>query len=215
MINRDAKLERLEDIERPRPGHADLPGAVKHLGGVRAVLERASARETAARVAAGGLARQLLAVFGIEVAGWVTELGGVVLGDRAGSLPELAALAGIDAAGLERTVNDFNELVRAGSAPALSPTRTTQNYPAHTIDKAPFYAIPLCAGITVTSGGIAVDGKARVLSQSGEPIAGLYAAASTVGGLEGGPRAGYVGGLIKAFGIGRIAGRSIADALAD
>lgn len=92
VINRDAKLERMEDIERPRPGHADLPGAVKHLGSVRAVLERASARETAARVAAGGLARQLLAVFGIEVAGWVTELGGVVLGDRAGRLPELRQL---------------------------------------------------------------------------------------------------------------------------
>ncbi len=89
VINRDAKLERMEDIERPRPGHADLPGAVKHLGSVRAVLERASARETAARVAAGGLARQLLAAFGIEVAGWVTELGGDFLGDRAGSLPEL------------------------------------------------------------------------------------------------------------------------------
>lgn len=89
VINRDAKLERLDDIERPRPGHADLPGAVKHLGSVRAVLERASARETAARVAAGALARQLLTVFGIEVAGWVTELGGVVLGDRAGSLPAL------------------------------------------------------------------------------------------------------------------------------
>ncbi|MFM8634057.1 MAG: chorismate synthase [Planctomycetia bacterium] len=80
VINRDAKLERLEEVDRPRPGHADLAGSIKHLGGVRAVLERASARETAARVAAGGLARQLLAVFGIEVAGWVRELGGVVLG---------------------------------------------------------------------------------------------------------------------------------------
>jgi len=89
VINRDAKLERLEEVERPRPGHVDLAGAVKHLGGVRAVLERASARETAARVAAGALARQLLAVFGIEVAGWVTELGSVVLGDREGSLTEL------------------------------------------------------------------------------------------------------------------------------
>lgn len=92
VVNRDAKLERLDDVDRPRPGHADLAGAVKHLGGVRAVLERASARETAARVAAGGLARQLLAVFGIEVAGWVTELGGIVLGDREGPLPELRAL---------------------------------------------------------------------------------------------------------------------------
>ena len=91
VVNKDAKLEKLEDVDRPRPGHADLPGAVKHLGGVRAVLERASARETAARVAAGALARQLLSLFGIEVAGWVTELGGVVLGDRAGTLPELRA----------------------------------------------------------------------------------------------------------------------------
>ena len=89
VINRDAKIEKMDDIERPRPGHADLPGAIKHLGGVRPVLERASARETAVRVAAGALARQLLSLFGIEVAGWVTELGGVVLGGREGALPDL------------------------------------------------------------------------------------------------------------------------------
>jgi len=92
VVNRDAKLERLEEVTRPRPGHVDLAGAVKHLGGVRAVLERASARETAARVAAGSLARQLLAVFGIEVAGWVTELGGILLGGRDGTLAECRAL---------------------------------------------------------------------------------------------------------------------------
>jgi chorismate synthase len=89
VVNKDAKLERLEEVDRPRPGHADLPGAIKHMGGVRAVLERASARETAARVAAGALARQLLAAFGIELAGWVTALGGIELGDRPGSLTEL------------------------------------------------------------------------------------------------------------------------------
>lgn len=92
VVNKDAKLEKLDDVDRPRPGHADLPGAIKHLGGVRAVLERASARETAARVAAGALARQLLAVFGIDVAGWVTELGDLRLGDRAGTLAELRTL---------------------------------------------------------------------------------------------------------------------------
>jgi chorismate synthase len=92
VVNKDAKLERLEEVERPRPGHADLPGSIKHLGGIRAVLERASARETAARVAAGALARQLLAQFGIEVGGWVRELGDVVLGDREGTLAELRAL---------------------------------------------------------------------------------------------------------------------------
>jgi chorismate synthase len=92
VINKDAKLEKLDDVDRPRPGHADLPGSIKHLGGVRAVLERASARETAARVAAGALARQLLAVFGVDVAGWVTELGDIRLGDRPGALADLKAL---------------------------------------------------------------------------------------------------------------------------
>ena len=65
----------------------------------------------------------------------------------------------------------------------------------------------------MTSGGIAVDGQARVLAENGNVIEGLYAAGSAVGGLEGGPRGGYVGGLIKAFGIGRLAGRSVAGKL--
>ena len=51
--NSDYKLERLDDLPRPRPGHADLTGAMKYLGSIRGVLERASARETAVRVAAG------------------------------------------------------------------------------------------------------------------------------------------------------------------
>ncbi len=51
--NRDNKLDRLDDLPRPRPGHADLTGAMKYLGSIRGVLERASARETAVRVAAG------------------------------------------------------------------------------------------------------------------------------------------------------------------
>ena len=58
-----------------------------------------------------------------------------------------------------------------------------------------------------------MDAQARVLDENDVPIEGLYAAGSLVGGLEGGPRAGYVGGLIKAFGIGRIAGRAIAASL--
>lgn len=74
VANRDAKLERLKDVERPRPGHGDLTGAIKYLGSIRGVLERASARETAARVAAGALAHQLLSEFGISVFGYVTQL---------------------------------------------------------------------------------------------------------------------------------------------
>ena len=64
--NRDYRLPDLPDLETPRPGHGDLSGSRKYLSGMRAILERASARETAARVAAGGLARQLLAQVGIS-----------------------------------------------------------------------------------------------------------------------------------------------------
>lgn len=63
----------------PRPGHADLAGATKYdLSDLRMVGERASARETAMRVAAGSLARQLLAQFNIIVGSYVTEIGGEI-----------------------------------------------------------------------------------------------------------------------------------------
>lgn len=77
VINRDYKLERLKELERPRPGHGDLTGAIKYLGSIRSILERASARETSVRVAAGSLAKQLLGIFGIRAVGYVVEIGGV------------------------------------------------------------------------------------------------------------------------------------------
>jgi len=62
----------------PRPGHADLTGAIKYgLRDLRPALERASARETAARVAVGAICRQLLAQFGIQVGGYVGSIGEV------------------------------------------------------------------------------------------------------------------------------------------
>ncbi len=88
VINRDYKLEKMEDLQRPRPGHGDLTGAVKYLGSIRGVLERASARETTVRVAAGALAKQLLSQFGIEVIGYVVELGGISIAPRAGSIEQ-------------------------------------------------------------------------------------------------------------------------------
>ena len=89
VINKDFKLERMVDLERPRPGHGDLTGAIKYLGPIRAVLERASARETTVRVASGALARQLLSEFGIELIGYVVELGGVALEVTSGDIQEL------------------------------------------------------------------------------------------------------------------------------
>ena len=77
VVNKDHKLERLDDLSRPRPGHGDLSGAMKYLGTIRPILERASARETCVRVAAGALAKQLLAQFGITALGYTVALGGV------------------------------------------------------------------------------------------------------------------------------------------
>jgi chorismate synthase len=88
VVNRDYKLERLDDIQRPRPGHGDLTGAIKYLSSVRGILERASARETTVRVAAGALARLLLREFGITPIGYVVELGGVRIEPQAVSLEE-------------------------------------------------------------------------------------------------------------------------------
>jgi chorismate synthase len=75
-------------VTRPRPGHADLTGILKYNHrDVRNVLERASARETTARVAIGGLAKCLLNPFGVQVMGYVAEIGGIVA-DHSGMLAE-------------------------------------------------------------------------------------------------------------------------------
>ncbi|MEQ8317263.1 MAG: chorismate synthase [Phycisphaerales bacterium] len=79
VANKDSRMddaERTPPVYRPRPGHADLAGSLKWLTtDCRGTLERASARETAARVAAGALARGLLGFFGISVFGFVRSVG--------------------------------------------------------------------------------------------------------------------------------------------
>ncbi len=77
LVNNDAKLERLQEPTAPRGGHVDLAGSIGYQTGIRQVLERASARETAVRVAVGALAKLLLNAIEIEVFGYVRELGGV------------------------------------------------------------------------------------------------------------------------------------------
>ena len=78
LVNNDAKLERLQEPSSPRGGHVDLAGSINYQTGIRQVLERASARETALRVAVGALAKLLLREVGISVFGFVRELGGIV-----------------------------------------------------------------------------------------------------------------------------------------
>ncbi len=85
--------EKHKAVMSPRPGHADLAGALKYnLPEARYILERASARETAARVAAGAVAKQVLAALDIEVLSHVIQVGGARL-SRTVSFDELRALA--------------------------------------------------------------------------------------------------------------------------
>jgi chorismate synthase len=97
LPNRDYERWRDRDIEPltvPRPGHADLTGAIKYgHRELRLSLERASARETAARVAAGAICRQFLAAFGIEIGSYVVSIGPVVadLPSEMGYLERFAA----------------------------------------------------------------------------------------------------------------------------
>jgi chorismate synthase len=89
----DGGEDKKKPVTRPRPGHADLAGVIKYnFQDARYILERASARETAARVAAGALARQLLAAFDIEILSHVIAVGPVRL-ERSVTWDELRALA--------------------------------------------------------------------------------------------------------------------------
>jgi len=124
------------------------------------------------------------------------EAGGTL--HRAGTIAELAGRIGIAPQQLEDLVGAYNAAVDAGTLHMLSPPRRGDRYRAWPIRTAPFYAMPICAAITNTMGGIVVDGNGAVLDRSDTPLPGLFAAGSTVGGLDGGPNAGYVGGLIKA-----------------
>ncbi len=91
--NKDWRKEE-PPLTRPRPGHADLAGALKyHFDDVRRVLERSSARETVARVAAGAACRCLLSQFGVALASHVVELGGIAATRRPDRPEDIPALA--------------------------------------------------------------------------------------------------------------------------
>jgi fumarate reductase flavoprotein subunit len=141
----------------------------------------------------------------------IARVGGTV--HSAYSLEALAELAGLPAAELVATVKGYNRAIDHGATEALAPPRTTAVHKAMPVRTPPYYAVPLCAGITYTMGGIFIDGRCRVLREDGSTIDGLYAAGSCTGGHEGGPVAGYTGGLGKAMTFGWHAGNCIAGML--
>lgn len=94
--NRDFKIDELPEPVRPRPGHADLAGCFRYLDhDIRSTLERASARETAGRVAAGGVVRQVLEGLGTEIFGFVRSIGKVALPERVPGEIKAADLAAL------------------------------------------------------------------------------------------------------------------------
>jgi len=133
---------------------------------------------------------------------------------RAASLDELAARAGLPAEMLATSVAAFNRAVAEHTLDRLDPPRSEDSgtpWGSRPIPilRGPFYAVPLCAGITYTMGGLAIDPNARVLDTKGAPIPGLYGAGGSIGGTEGGPVSGYTGGLAKALVFGWRAANAI------
>ncbi len=100
-------------LTQPRPGHADLAGMIKYgLSDARDVLERASARETAARVVAGCLSKALLSEIGVGILSHVTQIGSVEI-KATDSLPTLEDLPKIDASSVRCWLPEFEELMVA------------------------------------------------------------------------------------------------------
>src|SRR5688572_22335682 len=113
--------EKSRRVKRPRPGHADLAGGLKYdARDLRNVLERASARETAARVACGAIAKQLLEQFGIEIRSHVIQLGGIpeqpleLTFDQVSSIPDDSPLHCSDADAQQRMIQLIDETKAAG-----------------------------------------------------------------------------------------------------
>lgn len=139
---------------------------------------------------------------------YLISAGGAVT--SADTLDDLALAIGLDPLALEATVSTYNASLARGAE--QQPPRSTSPYAAMPIAEGRFHAIPVCAGVTYTMGGLRIDAAARVLTVAGAPISGLFAAGATTGGLEGGPSAGYSGGLSKAAIYGFIAANSLAAA---
>jgi tricarballylate dehydrogenase len=137
---------------------------------------------------------------------------------RAGSIEELAGLLELDPGRLARTVAEYNAAVRPGEyAPdrldscataGLDPPKSHWALP---IDTPPYLGYPLRPGITFTYLGVAVDRRARVLREDGEPFENVYAAGEVMAGNI--LRQGYLGGIGLTIGtvFGRLAGQGAAS----
>lgn len=124
------------------------------------------------------------------------------------SLAELAGKIGMAPVHLEAQAARWNAAVEGREA--FVPERSNPSARPYPLSNGPFHAVPLCAGVTYTMGGLLTNGAAQVLDQEASPISGLLAAGACTGGLEGFDRSGYSGGLSKSAVFGMIAGETAA-----
>jgi len=208
----DAGGARRAPVTRPRPGHADLAGGAKYeRGDLRDILERASARETAARVAAGAVARQLLAHVGVQITSHVFGLGSNVIADRgavdfarAKALPDDSPLRCVDAAVEQQMVAEIDRAKEAGDTLGGAFEVIATGVPIglgsyvqwdRKLDGRLAQAIMSIPAIKAVGIGIGPDAAFRPGSQvhdeilSGDPatrVTGLARPTNRAGGLEGG-----------------------------
>jgi chorismate synthase len=201
--------EKAKPVYRPRPGHADLAGCLKYnLPEARYVLERASARETAARVAAGALAKSLLGEFGVQVLSHVVAAGQVRL-EREAAWEELVALeqkqdvllSCVDASTEQRMKEVVDEAFRTGDtiggvfevvARGVPPGLGSHTSWEARLDARLAQAIVSMQAVKAVEIGSAIENAARFGSQVQDPIRYDATArrftrpSNRAGGLEGG-----------------------------
>jgi chorismate synthase len=204
-----------DPLTQPRPGHADLAGMQKYgFTDARDVLERASARETAARVAAGSLAKSLLATIGMNVLSHVVQIGGVV--SKATDRPAPADLATVDdspvrcfdPAAEQAMIEEIKAAARDGDSLGGVVEVLAYGVPVglgshvhwdRRLDGLLAGALMSIQAVKAVEIGDGAEGAGRRGSEAHDPIrwdaaAGRYTRASTrAGGIEGGIS---VGGLV-------------------
>ncbi len=208
----DATGARRAPVTRPRPGHADLAGGVKYeRGDLRDILERASARETAARVAAGALARQLLSHAGIRITSHVFRIGSVALPnhldvsfDSAAALEDDAPLRCVDAAVEQQMIAEIDRAREAGDTLGGAFEIIATNVPMglgsyvqwdRKLDGRLAQALMSIPAIKAVGLGVGPEAAALpgsrvhdeiVLDETSESLTGLARPSNNAGGLEGG-----------------------------
>jgi chorismate synthase len=199
---------RARRVRRPRPGHGDLAGALKYgTHDARDVLERASARETAARVAAGAVAKALLARLGISIVSHTVRVGSAALADplavpfeRIAAIPPLSPLRCASSAVEHRMLAQIDAAMRAGDsvggafqvvARGAPPGLGSVASAGLRLDArlaAAFMAIPAVKAVSIGAG---VEGASARGSRFHDGIhhargRGFYRETNRAGGIEGG-----------------------------